>query len=289
MSTIKTILHTYYFLTDKQQGRDEWAAFQAARTAEGSRVFATHGGGMSNAEVRACRTALEKLNGKEVELETAHVFNNQWNTAPTSGNLRVFDWKQDIWPNAHVQSGHYLVQTDEMREVRRNTMACGYCGRQEPAAKGYVFCPHCLDNEYLAEKDLPLTRMVCARDSFGANRAPLTEAEAAHLLPLYREAQIHGSTERGKARLAKARADVKKEFNIAAAQAVEKRDAATWILDNVPGLHANWLFYTHTGRHSFGWREPLGAEVVSALLDKISEFHFAYDIHCEDGRTLSGG
>lgn len=300
---MKTILHAYYFNLDPAVGKyagsrkhvgdaERWEAFKTARTAEGLKVFATYETSNDPCGTEF-RKAIKTLDGEEVELETEHIFNNQWNTAPIPGisesGLRLMDWKQDLWSNAHIMTGYYLVQTDEMREIRRNTMTCGYCGKQEPAAKGCVFCPHCLDNENLKESDLPLLRMVCARDSFGAKRAPLTAAESAHLLPLYREAQLNGTSERGKAHVAKARRDIEKEFVRSTANAKEQRDAAAWVLDNVPGLHGNWLFYTHTGRHCFGWRTPLGAEVLSGLLDKISEFPFAYEIKCADGRTLSGG
>lgn len=282
---MKTIFHSYKFDIGTDEGRAEYGALRAKLEGMGLKCFETWGGASHY---------MPDLDGFEIELETAHLFDNQWNTAPIPGisdkGRRVFDWAQDYMPEGMAQwlkRGHWLEQTAEMREARRNTVKCGYCGRQEPAAKGYVFCPHCIDSEYLTEKDLHLTRMVPV-DSERAGRAPLTEAERAHLLPLYREAQLHGTTERGKARIAKARRDVEEDYAKGIANATSKRDGARWVLDHFPNLIGNWLFYSHSGRHCFGWRTPLDAAALSALLDAISEFPFPYEIKCADGRTLTG-
>src|SRR5574342_721932 len=155
-----------------------------------------------------------------------------------------------------------------MRDIRRNTHKCGYCGKQEPAQKGYVFCPHCIGSAYLKSSELHLLRMMPVE--FEGNRAPLTEAEQAHLLPLYKEAQLHGN-ERDKA--------------IYIAETEFK--GFTWLMDH--GIKTdNCIYYSHTDRFSFGWRNPVDAEFLSELLDVVSEFPFAYEIKTQDGRTLSG-
>lgn len=228
-----------------------------------------------------------------VELETTHLFDNQWNGT----TVRLFDWAQTPSTGGEisgenverwVKRGYYLEQTAEMKELRRNTHKCGYCGKQEPAQKGYVFCPHCIDSEYLTEKDLPLTRMRSVEDSGTRGTfPPLTEAERTHLLPQFREAQLHGTTVRGKARIAQARADVEAKCKRVTANAKTERDGLMWLMDH--GIRTdNVIYYDHTGRFGFGWRKPVDAAVVSQLLDVISEFGWPYDIKCEDGRTLSG-
>lgn len=286
---MKTVLHAYHFDVSKPEEKTAWEALKTKLAAWPHRMKA-HGSGPRYYDTG------RQLDGQTIDLETAHLFNNQWNSAPIEGfsaqGYRLFDWAQDsLWRNGIenkiTKQGYYLEQTDEMREVRRNTAVCGYCGKQEPAAKGYVFCPHCIDSEYLKEDDLHVTRMrPVDNDKWTKQLEPLTEAEKAHLLPLYRQAQLHGTTERGKARIAKAKADIETEYTKAVANATEKRDAARWIIAKAPGLLANWLFYTHTGKHSFGWRKPLSAGEVSGLLDVISEFPFVYEIKTEDGRTL---
>jgi hypothetical protein len=233
--------------------------------------------------------------GLALTLETGCLFHNQWNTAPIPGisdlGLRVFDWAQDAIfyngvENKIIKRGYYLDQSPEMREARRNTYKCGYCDKQEPAAKGYVFCPHCLDSEYMKPADLPLTRLVSVgRDWEKDARPDLTEAERAHLMPLYLEAQLHGSTARGRARIAAKRADVAKKYAKAIEDATTERDGYTWLMDH--GFDTNnVIYYTHTSTFGFGWRAKLSAEEVSAILEVISEFRWPYKLECADGRVL---
>lgn len=213
-----------------------------------------------------------------VELDASYLFDNQWNTKDPD-NRRLFDWYEAIWPNKNIKQGHYLEITDSMRGARRNTNKCGYCGAHEPAQKGYVFCPHCIESPYLNEGDLYLTRMTPV-DRQKEKRAPLTEAERAHLLPQYIQAQIHGKTERGKARAAKQRADLARELSRKLEAAQTKHDGFLWLLDN--GVKTdNVIYYSHTDRFAFGWRRPIGDDEYSALVDTLCEFPFDYDIKRE--------
>lgn len=282
-TTLRTIAHAYQFDT---RNADELAAYKtlcAKLSALGLKVFETHGGGLHI-------TTGRKIDGLSIELETAHVFDNQWNTAPIEGvsekGLRVMDWAQDYRPGHSdtLKQGYWLEPTADMAEVRRNTYACGYCGKQEPAAKGNVFCPHCIGSEYLERKDLHLLRMRPVAAT--GNRAELTEAEAAHLVPLWSHAKIHGNTERDKAARAKERADLDARYLKDKANAETEYQGFTWLLDH--GIRKNMaIYYNHTGRFGFGWSTPVSAEVLAELLEVISEFAFPYDIKCADGRTLS--
>ena len=295
-TTIKTTIHAYGFDLKIPAQKVEWESLRAILSVEGfPRCFESLG------EHYAPFAALD---GIALELETTSLFADQWNTAAlpsaqkkewAENGVRVFDWSLDALFDANgrkrtdIKRGHYLIQTPEMRSLRANTMVCGYCGKQEPAAKGYVFCPHCLDSEYLKVDDLPLLRMLPVCDSWAArkNLAPLTDAERAHLMPLYVAAQTQGSTERGRARIAKRRADITARFKKEIACATKEHDGNLWLMDH--GITAEPIFYSHTGRFCFGWREPLAAESVSALLELMgAEFPFPYDIKCADGRTLSG-
>lgn len=292
--TIKTRIHLFSFDVSTDDGKAAWEAFRAARKAD--KCPAIHGPVLSNVF-----NFVRDLDGAEIELETAHLFDNQWNTAPIAGRtdkgLRVFDWALQAYGRApigdqageHIRRGHWLEQTAEMRELRRNTHKCGYCGRQEPAAKGYVFCPHCIGSEYLKESELHLTRMLpVAESTIGAKRAPLTKAESAHLLPLYRAAQIYGATERDKARIAAERQKVQRDYDKAIRDATVKRDGFTFLMDRGIRLN-NVIYYDHTARFCFGWRKPLSEGELSTLLSALgAEFPSPYDIKCEDGRTLSG-
>lgn len=224
----------------------------------------------------------------EVDLETKHLFDNHWNATASDGiGLRVFNWAECKYSNRHIKEGYWLDQTSAMRKILRNTHKCGYCGAQEPAQKRHVFCPHCIGNEHLTEKNLSLTRMVSVRDD-NKPRAPLTDAEREHLLPVWREAQLHGTGERSIAAAVKARAAVEKNYRSAIAKAEAEYNGFLWLLDR--GFQtSNVIYYSHAGRFGFGWRSPVDGDLLSNLLDVISEFPYPYDIKCAGGRTLSGG
>lgn len=283
---METTYHSYHFDLRTPEGKAGWADLRA-KLANHPRRMESHGGALH------CQPDRD---GTVITLETKHLFDNQWNTAPIPAwggdkGYRVFDWALDaplgFAAPRHIRQGHYLDQTPEMREIRRNTMKCGYCGKQEPAAKGYVFCPHCLDSEYLKEADLKLTRMMPVDESGRATFKELTKAERGYLLPLYREAQLHGATERGKARAAAKRRDVAETYKAKLHNAKTEHDGFMWLLDH--GINTdNVIYYSHTGRFGFGWRTPMGGEVLAAFLEVAAKFGWPYDIKTDDGRTLSG-
>lgn len=280
---MKTIFHAYRFDIAKASEKTAYAAL-CERLKDGPHK-------MESFTELGASYYKPVLDGREIELETKHLFDNQWNTAPLEGisdkGLRVFDWAEDvIFQARNIKQGHWLEQTADMREIRRNTHKCGYCGAQEPAAKGYVFCPHCIDSKYLKESDLHITRMRPIECSGpGAEFKPLSEAERAHLLPLYRDAQLHGATERGRARIAKARRDVEEKHRKVIYAANTERDGFVWLMDR--GIRTdNVIYYSHADRFCFGWRVACDAEFTSNILDVISEFPFRYEIKCADGRKL---
>lgn len=273
MNTIKTKLVSYYFDTSEPDQKAAYGALKAELKAQGLRCFETWGGSghyLPFAE-----------NGAEVELETKQLFSNQWNTAPISGvsdnGLRVFDWAQDYPINFRkcIKRGHYLEQTAEMQAARDNTVACGYCGKQEPAQKGYTFCPHCLDSEYLTSDLLHLTRMQRISDT--TDRAPLTQAEKDHLLPLFKQAQLHGNSERGKLRIERKYADLKAARDRAIHRAETEYHGFKWLMDHNVNT-SNVIYYSHTDSFCFGWRKPIDGALYGDLVDVLVEFPFSYEI-----------
>lgn len=281
MQPITTVYHSYLFDTRNPTDQTAYNDLKANLKGQGLTCFDTWGGS---------KHYNPKLDGVVLTLETAFLFENQWNTAPIEGfsetGIRVMDWAQD-YPvdfDKHIKKGYYLDQTEAMREVRRNTVKCGYCGKNEPAQKGYVFCPHCLDSEYLKESELKLTRMMPIDDR--SDRQELSQAERDHLLPSYRSAQLHGSTERGTARLAKQRQDIERKYQTETVNAKAERDGLIWLLDRGIKID-NVIYYNHKGMFSFGWRSPVSEGFKSELLDVLSEFPFEYEIKTADG-VLSG-
>jgi hypothetical protein len=270
---MKTTIHTYRFDVRDEKDAKAYAALCQRMKVAGIKRFETWGGGSHYRP---------ELDGKVLDLETKHLFANQWNTAPIEGvsekGLRVFDWAQDYpvdFPQ-HIKRGHYLDITSEMTEARSRRHKCGYCGHQtdEPASDG--FCDQCLDSQYLEVRDLDLLRMQPVKQD-GKQRPPLTDDEAAAMLQRYKTAQTHGSTARCKARLAKQRKDIQHKRDITIDNANTEADGMLWLLDH--GLNIdNVIYYKHTGRFAFGWRKPIDDALHSDLMDVLVEFPFDYDV-----------
>lgn len=296
MTTLKTTLTRYRFDIDEADQREAYKALREKLEADGRHWF--------NA-IADPSNARKRCPEGEVELETDCLFDNQWNTVGVGDHsgYRIFDWYEGIFPNKRIKEGHYLEITYEMREIRRNTLKCGYCGHQEPAAKGNVFCPACLDSEYLKEDELHLTRLVPIEricryvgepwlmrecvipeqeyddkgNRLNVVRPPLTDAEKAYLLPLFIERQTTGSDSRNANKLRKQRADIERTYAKAIEDANAERDGFLWLMDHNLAI-SNVIYYTHTSKFGFGWRNPVSASVVSKLLEIISEFPFPYEI-----------
>lgn len=300
MEKLKTVLKSYYLHLDNEAESAQYAQIVSdMRTANIEKTssrspetynkkFADYWKAMvPNRQDIPSKNANQPLVTRDVELDTEYLLSDQWNTAPcfdSENGYRIYEWAEVTYPNRSIRVGYFLSITPEMREMQRNRYQCGYCGKQEPAQKGYVFCPHCLGSVNLTQKDLYLTRMQSVLQPF--DRKPLTDAELAHLLPLFKEAQLHGNTERDKARIAKQRASIARDYEKSIAEATAKRDGFTWLLDH--GLKIdNVIYYPHTEKFCFGWRTPIDESFKSEILEVISEFPFMYEMKCADGRTLS--
>ena len=274
---LKTQLTTYRFdVSDREQA----AAYEAL-------CEELHAKGLTFFNVDPMSNGPYEWHSGEITLDCSYLFEDQWNTTDDSPHMphyRVHEWYEPIYPNKRLKTGYYLTITPEMLDIQKNTVKCGYCGAIEPAALGHTFCPRCLGSAYLTEKDLFLTRMQPITKG-NRGRAPLTEEERTHLLPLYVAAQTEGAATAAGQKLAKQRADLKKERDAAIYTANTKYSGFTWLMDHGFNID-NCIYYSHTDRFCFGWRTPLDAAVASALLDKISEFPFNYTLECADGRVL---
>jgi hypothetical protein len=294
---MKTTIHFYRFDTDNPEDAAAYAKLRAellATPGRGRRIFSGTPSNCMDAASNYSDHASE-LDGETIELETAHLFENQWNTAPIDGisdkGLRVFDWVETArisgaarmqgnnWAPLNIRRGHYLDISAEMRELRSGTLGCGYCGAQYPKKDAPKFCDRCLDSEYLKPEDLRLLRLrAISEDKPHATRAPLSDKERADLMQRYTEAQIYGNTERGKKRIAAERARIIAEYDSTIKNATVKRNGFLWLMDR--GFNtANVIYYPHTGKFSFGWRKPLSAEFVQAF--PFADFPFTYEIKAE--------
>ena len=212
------------------------------------------------------------VDGSEVTLDTGpddrNLFDNQWNAEPIPGDKtekgrRLFDWAIEVHlplrrplafaarslPGANAEDARAAAQYQRLRLLW--PQGSGRAGSSSVRSAS--------DPNISRSRMPPLTRMhaVDSRE----RRAPLTPAERAHLLPLYVQAQTYGNTERDKARIAKARADLAAKFETVTRNATIERDGFTWLMDH--GIKTdNVIYYSHTGRFGFGWREPLGPDSV---------------------------
>lgn len=234
----------------------------------------------------------EKDTTENIELDTIHLFDNQWNETTESGNRRLFDWYQEVIynegrKNENIKRGHWLEITPEMAQIRRVTYACGYCGKlygPHHATSEGEFCGACLDSPYLKESELRLLRLLPVANKHG-ERKPLTETELAELLPCYVERQTTGADSRSAKRREKQRQDVLDEFEKDTKNATLERNGKLWLWERGFDLD-NVIFYSHVQRFGFGWRKPLGGKVLDKVLSEISEFPYLYTIATEDGRKF---
>ena len=283
MDTIKTKLHTYYLNTDEPDQAEQYQLICELLQAVKPRWM----NGISTDSSRMIR----ENKTEDVILETKHLFNNQWNEADGDDKQgrRLFDWYEEYLHNnarKNIKAGHWLEQTEEMTQIRDNTHGCGYCGHQYPAQMGHIFCPDCLDSEYLSKSDLlkGATRMQPISKERGW--IELTPPEIEHLIPQYIHAQTEATGSRNAAKLKKKRADLISGHERAIRIANTEKDGFLWLMDHGVNIE-NCIYYNHTDLFSFGWRQPVAAEVKSELLDILTEFPHAYEIKAEDGDHVS--
>lgn len=302
MKTLRTILHTYAFDTDKPAEAAEWAKLKA-KLKSGPSCMESHGGPL---HVQAAATLGAKHTSAAyesipVELDTDFLSNNQWNaTGPNGKSCRVFDWALDsayaFDPHGRSmrKQGHWLEQTPEVVAIRQDTFTCGYCGHKEHRDTAEAFCKKCTTkgSEYLKPDDLRLTRMLPVCDSFGAKRAPLTDAERAELMPLYVAAQL-------------SRPDPGRSFaDIAEGKALAHKAIAraSMLLNGWQYLEAhpeiptrNLICYDHgaaVALFTWGWQgDGMALEVATELAARLKDFPASWEIVTGKGKDdrITGG
>ena len=233
-------------------------------------------------------------NGKLMDMPTRQridptfLFADQYNTVE---GFRVHDWYEtSIVPNRRLKIGYFISggNLDDLAVAKSTQLKCGYCGdRSEDTTR--EFCEKCLDSPYLEPKDLFLLRLRPVADD-RQSRPPLTEAERDALMPLYVKRQTEGADSRNVQKLEKQRATIHRDRVNAIDEANDKADGLLWLMDHGLSID-NVIFYSHRagGLFSFGWRTPVSDEVRDAILEKISEFPFPYEVKCADGKTVQGG
>ncbi len=282
---MKTTIHTYNYDVSKPTENAAYTALCARMAEQGTKCFETWGNGSHYTPA---------WDGRAVELETAFIFDNQWNTAPIEGitdkGLRVFDWAQDYQPHTkYLKRGHYLDPTPEIIEARENRLKCGYCGKQyDKRENPPAFCSACLGSQYLKADELKLTRVESViKQGF----APLTPEETAELMPLYLAEQAGKGSERSRKAREQFGAKIKQDREAKTAKIAAEYDGKQWLFDRGCSLRVmeNCIYYDHTKQFSFGWRDNLTAGAdLDWLLENLSKFPYEYKIETTHRGTLGG-
>lgn len=285
MQTLKTRIHSFRFEVDKPGQLLAWEQFKAERRASGIKPFEIMGDHGQNA--RDFQKKISAISCQEITLETEYLFADQWNSAPIPGvsetGLRLMDYTLYVWPNPDIKSGYYLEQTEAMAAIRAEMVKCGHCEKMEHVSLGNKFCHKCLGSEFLEPDHLHSLRLRPINDKKA--RAPLTEAERAELMPLYTEAQLHGTGVRSLAHLEKVRKEIAAKRDKAIKLANMEHDGFAWLLDK--GLQTeNVIFYDHTATFSWGWRAAVFPGVAQEIAAQLEDFPFAWEIKCQNAATV---
>lgn len=288
--SVSAILTVYRFDIGTTEGAAMYAAMAAERHAAGVKPFTSHiyNPGLddnhtkftASLEAHVGMPKSVKFNhpggafSAPVTIETTHVFDDQMNSAAPL-NARLFDWSHNTYPNKNIVAGHYVV-SPELQDLRATTCKCGYCGAQYENGTPGEFCSQCIDSEYLDIKTLPLLRLLTVNDK--RERTPmLTEEERTELLPIFEKARTEGMTARGKARIAKQRANIFADYEKTIEKATIERDGKIWCNDN--GIDTGLaIYYSHTKRWAFNWQEKLKGDELARLVEKVKTFPFAFDV-----------
>ncbi len=252
MKNIKTIIHYYRFDVSEREQKEAYQLLCDKLRGFGLLVF----DGISMDQGKWLKS-IRPLDGKEIELETSYIFNNQWNTAPigeSKTGLRVFDWSEEIYPNKRLKEGMWLEQNDQMKEVRQNTFTCGWCGKNhyKPTIE---FCNACLDGEYLKESDLYLLKLVRVVDEDKATRKGASIPQS--LIAEYRQKQLYAETvTRPNRDLKKSKKRLNEDVKEITAK-VERLNMVLAVLkwaDSENLNTKNWIVYDHRQTICIGWQ-----------------------------------
>ena len=219
-----------------------------------------------------------QLHVREINLQTDHLFEDQWSTAE---GFRLHNKAAFEWPALHIKEGYYIRQNPEMIAILQGTAKCGYCDHQAPVGEK-DFCDKCISSPYLEVSQLRLLRMepieAPERRSgetlkIPRGARPLSEEELAVVMPRYIEAQTKVRQEKEKELRATIKRNLEQKIELAETDA----KGMLWLLDAGISVE-NLIFYPHTKTFCFGWRNPVSKEIRAELVEKLKEFPFNFDI-----------
>lgn len=269
---IKTTLHSYYISDSATMAKELHSRLKKTN----GKCFNTWGQGshyLSTPE-----------GGCEVWLDDKQFWSNQWNTtedSPNYPNRRVFDWAQDA---DKVQNGtyrgHFLEITDEMRRIRDETLACGFCGhRVHVAESDSFFCHKCLGSRYLSENQLELLKLLPV--SSDREMRKVSELELIEIQDAYIDAQLaslfHDGTEKAVQKRDKVLAKVAQDVDRKVATALAEKAGFGWLAERKIDL-GQVIFFDHSNEFCFGWDVPYPKFVADRIRSILADFPFSYRI-----------
>lgn len=281
---LECVLHCFRFDTDTDEGLQGWKQLKQ----ETGLPFRDSPTTSNDSKALQFREWVSELDGERVILETAFLFDNQWNSAPWEGGsetgLRLMDSLNWLYPgtSGKFKSGYWLELSDDCQTARDVQRICGYCGARSYGEPLEPFCGCCLDSPYLEESRLPLLRLLPVSGGVnGGERPELSEAERAELVPRFVEAQTVAKGSRAVKRLEKQKQDTIETARVKIEGLKIERDGKLWLLERSFPVD-NVIYYNHTGEFCFGWRKPISrAEWDSRLAGLLMEFPFPWKIKGE--------
>lgn len=258
---VSATLNYYRFDCSKHNEKIAYFELYEKLKKSGLKMFDTYA---HNKTSRFYKDTIRPLNGLQIEIETDFIFNDQFNTSPTTTSekgLRLFDWAQAIYPNLDIKEGYYMANLEQLNEMRQNKCNCGYCGAQyyQPTIE---FCEKCLSSEHLTLDSLYLLRLQPI--SSGDNR--INRDLPAGLIEKYNEAQLIGRT----ARLKKSKNQKLAQLQRDIVNAQREYDFFSLLIANNINFD-NCIYYTHIDTFSFGWRTPFTVDQKNEMWDILDK------------------
>lgn len=283
MKTLETKLHYYYYNVSNENDRNEYNELKNRLKSKDYHFFNYMESGFGKTS-NFYNEKIKPLDGKTIELDLKYLFSNQWNTTEKSGNLRVHNWAEPIYPNKDIKRGYWLEITKEMIEVLNNTLKCGYIGEQVDKSHTEKFNLDALGSQYLKEEDLYLLRFKPV--SFEGKREQLTKEESDKLLPLYIQEQTKANKQRQKDQLAKKKIEILDNYNKAIEKANNEYKGFKWLLDKNINLD-NCIYYNHSDTFCFGWRNELNFNIAQEMRELLKDFPFKWKLKTKELGTLN--
>jgi len=253
---IKVTVNYYRLDTSKVDQCKEYNELKTRLKKEGYKLFDSISMTSYDAKVKF----FNDIRNKTFEVDTNYIFDNQFNTVKTESHsgYRLFDWKEEIYPNKSIKEGYFCTGIEALNELRQKTYHCNYCGKQYNENIGY--CKSCLNSQYLEENQIHLLEVT----EIGKKYKNTKTSKA--LLKEYNKVQKIARLKKLEESKAQKLDSIKKD--IAASKTKYK------IFKEIIKLNVsidNVIYYKHNDSICFGWRTPLQITEIEIIKKSIKD------------------